>query len=66
MTDVHRVTLLEASRRLSVPMGTLYAWASRGSITPMSIESDGTKWYALSELQALNAERTRRKGSRHA
>lgn len=63
---MHRVTLVEASKRLSVPLGTLYSWASRGTITPMSIEPDGTKWYALHELERINAERTRRKGSRHA
>lgn len=61
-----RVTLTEASRRLSVPIGTLYSWASRGSLTPMAIEPDGTKWYALNEIEKLNAERTRRRGSRHA
>lgn len=63
---MHRVTLTEASRRLSVPMGTLYSWASRGAITPMAIETDGTKWYALEEIERVNAERTRRKGTRHA
>lgn len=61
-----RVTLPEAAKRLSVPLGTLYSWASRGTITPMSIESDGTKWYALHVLEELNAERTRRKETRHA
>jgi predicted site-specific integrase-resolvase len=63
---MHRVTLAEASKRLSVPMGTLYSWVSRGSITPMAIEPDGTKWFALHELERINSERTRRKGSRHA
>lgn len=66
MRDAVRVTLPEASRRLSVPMGTLYSWASRGLVTPVGIELDGTKYYALHEFEALNAERTRRKGTRHA
>lgn len=60
----HRVTLTEASKRLSVPIGTLYSWASRGLVTPVAIEPDGTKHYALHELEALNAERTRRKEAR--
>lgn len=66
MNSVVRVTLPEAARRLSVPIGTLYSWASRGWVTPVGIEADGTKHYALDELEALNADRTRRKGSRRA
>lgn len=62
MPDIYRVTLPEAAKRLSVPIGTLYSWASRGSITPMAIESDGTKWYSLHAIEAVYAARKQPRG----
>jgi predicted site-specific integrase-resolvase len=57
----HRVTLQEASQRLSVPIGTLYSWASQGRLRPVAIEPGGKKWFALADLEKLAATTTRRK-----
>lgn len=61
----HLVTLKEAARELSVPIGTLYSWASRRRITVASVGTGGQKFYRRDEIAAL-AEETRRRNAGHA
>lgn len=58
-------TLQEAAKKLSVPVGTLYSWASRGEISPTSVAPGGKALYRLAELQR-RADATTRRRSRGA
>lgn len=55
------VTLNEASRKLSVPLGTLYSWVSTGRLTACGIGPGGKKYFRIEEVEQLAAATTRRK-----
>lgn len=54
------VTAEEAAEELSVPVGTIRSWVSRGRLTPAGISHQRTKLFKLAEVEAL-ATRTRRR-----
>lgn len=66
-TGDYLVTLDEAARKLSVPIGTLYSWTapSRRRLTACAIGPGGKHLYNLDEVRKL-AEETRRRGPRNA
>lgn len=55
------VTIPEAAAKLSVPVGTIYSWASRQQITPKSVLPGGQPLYNLTELEE-RARKTKRRG----
>lgn len=54
------VTDEEAAEALSVPVGTIRSWTSRGLLTPVGINHRRTKLYRLAEVQALATRSHRR------
>lgn len=44
------VTLQEAATKLSVPVGTLYSWVSRGEIQRTAVGPGGKALFRLSEI----------------
>lgn len=48
--DEPLVTLQEAAVKLSVPVGTLYSWVSRGEIERTAVAPGGKALFRLSEI----------------